>query len=85
MPSTKKQLSCRVSDETYFDVLKIVGEDDRPFRSTSEYLYTLIIRDIAERKAGVKAIEVKSIVDYLTTDAGRETICKIISEGLLRS
>ena len=50
--SKKKALSCRVSDETYQKVVSLIESDGAPFESLSEYLYTLVISDLARREVG---------------------------------
>ena len=60
----KRALSCRVSNETFEAVKSLTEGDNCPFESTSEYLYTLIISDLARRAMGDKTLveEIKAIL-----------------------
>ena len=60
----KRALSCRVSNETFEAVKALTEGDNCPFESTSEYLYTLIISDLARRAMGDKSLaeEVKALL-----------------------
>lgn len=51
MPSKKHTIACRISEETYNAMLELVNGKDAKFETISEYMYTLIISDIARRKA----------------------------------
>ena len=51
MPSKKHTVAVRISEETYNSMLELVNGKDAKFETMSEYMYTLIISDIARRKA----------------------------------
>ncbi|MDV0442238.1 hypothetical protein [Methanorbis furvi] len=56
MVTKKAQIACRLSPETLGKVKTLIEKDDAPFESMSEYLYTLIISDLARREMGVDAV-----------------------------
>lgn len=49
----KAQIACRLSQETLKRVKALTEGEDAPFESVSEYLYTLIISDLARREMNV--------------------------------
>lgn len=51
MPSKKHTVAVRISEETYQSMLELVKGDNAKYETMSEYMYTLIISDIARRKA----------------------------------
>lgn len=50
MPSKKHTVAVRISEETYQSMLELVKGDNAKYETMSEYMYTLIISDIARRK-----------------------------------
>lgn len=64
MATNKRALTCRVSNETFEAVKALTEGDNRPFESTTEYLQTLIISDLARRAIGDKSLveEVKAVL-----------------------
>lgn len=81
----KKQLACRVSDETFNEVLEIVGNYDKPFKSTSEYVYTLIIKDLAIRNNPTKSKLNLMLVlkEYLDSPEGKKYVCSLMEYAIL--
>lgn len=80
MPTTqtkKKALACRVSDETFNRVQKLTEGENPPFESISEYLYTVIISDLARRELGTTSLR-DAIIEMLKD----EEIKNIIKETL---
>lgn len=51
MVSKKHTIACRISEETYNAMMELVNGKNAKFETISEYMYTLIISDIARRKA----------------------------------
>lgn len=49
--SEKFSLQCYISKEAYEKVQELVGDKEKPFRSTSEYLMGLVYADIGRRGA----------------------------------
>ena len=75
----KRALSCRVSNETFEAVKALTVGETCPFESTSEYLYTLIISDLARRQLGGASLaeEVRAL---LLTSEFRTMIKEIARE-----
>lgn len=64
MATNKRALTCRVSNETFAAVKALTEGENRPFESTTEYLQTLIISDLARRALGEKSLaeEVRALL-----------------------
>lgn len=50
MTTNKHTIACRISDETYNAMMQLIKGEDAKYESISEYIYTLIISDLARRK-----------------------------------
>lgn len=57
--TTKKQVAFRASDEIIDKIKALTEGDNAPFKSTSEYLYSLVVADLARRELGVDFITQK--------------------------
>lgn len=74
--TNKKSLACRVSNET-FDAVKALTEgENSPFESTNEYLQTLIISDLAQRRMGNRTLQ-EELIDLMRTPEMKRLIREI--------
>jgi hypothetical protein len=76
MATNKKSLACRVSSETFEAVKALTEGENCPFESTTEYLQTLIISDLAQRKMGGRTLQ-EEIIDILRTPEMKRLIKEI--------
>jgi len=76
MTTNKKSLACRVSSETFDAVRALTEGDNPPFESTTEYLQTLIISDLARRKMGNRTLQ-EELIDLMRTPDMRRLIKEI--------
>lgn len=77
----KKPVVCRLSMSEYEDVMNYVGEAPKPFRTVSDYMYSLITFDLAARKKGISGGQkVDELLMLLNDPAIRDCIKKIVDE-----
>lgn len=79
MPTKKRALACRVSNETFDAVKELTEGDNPPYESTSEYLYTLILSDLGQRKSSKKTT-VDELKEMLKMPEIRDLIKSIARE-----
>ena len=80
MPSVKKQISCRLSDESYDAVMLLINSGK--YKSVSEYLYTLILKDLQRRETGDSNIK-ECVKEFLDSPEGMDFLSKIMV-GMLK-
>ncbi|MCK9314500.1 MAG: hypothetical protein M0P20_10675 [Methanocorpusculum sp.] len=75
--SKKEQIGFRISPEYYRKIKELCQGDDTPFTSISDYMTSLVVRDMTRREMSVDAITSR-LLEALESPEIRMKIQKII-------